>query len=359
MRRLLKVILALGLPALTVLLFACTPKAPPPPPPAPSVNSGFVGNDACQPCHEAEFKSHEKTRHRHTLLAATKAVLGSLAPPPGKLPITGNALYEQDQLVIEMPQKDTGEPVPVPIDLALGSGKTGMTYLAVHDQGSVEIRQSYFPDLKAWKFTPGMEKYDEKVVGVSLDVPATIKCIACHAVSVPNGPLLPDRKFLGVGCESCHGPGVAHVDSMNKGETTPGAKIEGLVGASGEVLNNRCGTCHQTAESIEKDNLSKASTNRFQPFGLAQSECFKKSQGKLTCVTCHNPHEDASTDVKGYEKVCLSCHTTPKTVCKVNPKEKCISCHMPSRLTFPNAPLKVKMAEHFIKVFTPKELKAL
>jgi hypothetical protein len=43
----------------------------------------------------------------------------------------------------------------------------------------------------------------------------------------------------------------------------------------------------------------------------------------------------------------------------VNAKDKCVSCHMPARLAFPNAPLTIKMADHFIRVNTPEEMKGL
>ena len=49
------------------------------------------------------------------------------------------------QLNIVAPNKETNETITAPLDLALGSGKTGITFLAVDSEGSLELRHSYFP----------------------------------------------------------------------------------------------------------------------------------------------------------------------------------------------------------------------
>lgn len=340
-----------GLLGVLLSVAACSPKSVPPP--VEVAARGFVGNAPCEACHAAEFQSHHHSRHMQTLLVAGKTELGALAPSEGAIPGGGKVGWDQEQLLIEFPNKVTEEPVPVPIDLVVGSGKSGMTYLAVHDKGSVELRRSYFPKEKTWHFTPGMEKYDPNVVGVDVSLADTAKCIRCHSVPVPDGPLLPERKFLGVGCESCHGPAGAHVQAMQKGEKSLG--LQSLKGVGGAELNRLCGQCHQTIDSVTKDALSTTATSRFQPYGLSQSKCFKASGDKLTCVTCHNPHQDASTDTKGYEKTCLSCHTAPKKACPVNPKEKCVSCHMPEKAILPGTAIPTKMADHFIRIYRQEE----
>ena len=110
------------------------------------------------------------------------------------------------------------------------------------------------------------------------------------------------------------------------------------------------------APSVERDRLTTKFTNRFQPFGLAKSKCFKASADKLTCVTCHDPHADAATDAKSYEQTCISCHTAPKKACPVNATEKCISCHMPAVPAFSGVQFSVHIADHFIRVWKPGEI---
>jgi hypothetical protein len=85
---------------------------------------------------------------------------------------------------------------------------------------------------------------------------------------------------------------------------------------------------------------------RFQPVGLMQSACYLKSQGALSCSTCHDPHARTSTDTPAYEAVCLSCHRGPsKTPCKVSPTAGCVGCHMPRR----DASRGMMMTDHWIR----------
>ena len=110
--------------------------------------------------------------------------------------------------------------------------------------------------------------------------------------------------------------------------------------------------------------VSTENTNRFQPFGLAESQCFKNSKDTLSCVTCHDSHANVSTDQKAYEAVCLSCHTTVVAhrpapmrttlikLCPVNQKDNCIRCHMPTSSVIDKT-TQTRMADHYIRIFKP------
>ena len=78
------------------------------------------------------------------------------------------------------------------------------------------------------------------------------------------------------------------------------------------------------------------------------SRCFIAGKDRFGCTTCHDPHRAVDTVSLHYEAKCLSCHSRQETAeatprartaaehsagheraCPVNPKAKCISCHMP------------------------------
>jgi len=110
---------------------------------------------------------------------------------------------------------------------------------------------------------------------------------------------------------------------------------------------------------------SPAHTARFQPYGLMKSRCFQASKDTLSCLTCHKPHSNVSSNKETYEKACLSCHdtsgSTSKTqgqaavkACPVNPKSGCISCHMPKRGVLPTSDVDTMMADHHIRIFPSK-----
>ena len=205
------------LPLLVLGSLACTPQKSPLPPSATpetafSEPTPYAGSAACKPCHPAEFQSHQKTFHAASLREATLADLGPLAPTPGTVPGEGRFTLEEGRLVAH---SAVGK---LPLQLALGSGKTGITFLAVLEQTSAEIRQSYFPQEKKWYLTPGLEERSKGIGSAIHKEDKTRQCLSCHAVTLPSTSLLPEKRFFGVGCESCHGPGGEHVTAMQKGD---------------------------------------------------------------------------------------------------------------------------------------------
>ena len=94
-----------------------------------------------------------------------------------------------------------------------------------------------------------------------------------------------------------------------------------------------CGKCHrlpemiQPAGSIRPGNRALA---RFPSVGLLQSACYARSDGRMRCTTCHDPHARTSTDRAAYEAACLECHgESSKAECPVSPRTGCVECHMP------------------------------
>ena len=74
-------------------------------------------------------------------------------------------------------------------------------------------------------------------------------------------------------------------------------------------------------------------------YSMTLSKCYRASEGRLSCITCHDPHvEPSQEEVPVYfNGKCLTCHT--KQSCKLpleirmqaKPADNCIGCHMPKR----------------------------
>jgi predicted CXXCH cytochrome family protein len=70
---------------------------------------------------------------------------------------------------------------------------------------------------------------------------------------------------------------------------------------------------------------------------MRESACYLKSGGKLTCTTCHNPHDipHGEKAAQHYDAVCRSCHTTAFTALvkagRHTEAGNCAECHMPKR----------------------------
>jgi predicted CXXCH cytochrome family protein len=168
-------------------------------------------------------------------------------------------------------------------------------------------------------------------------------CEACHSVSAlgnrvadPNvgWTATADPRFVDVQCESCHGPGLAHVAYPSG--TRPLASVNARADAT-----NGCGECHngthhpfveQWSESVHgrgPNTLYAGSQPACAPchegkaalevtFGVT-SAYQEKGTGEMltiTCAVCHASHGSpypgqlrASIEVPTRENLCMRCHT--------------------------------------------------
>src|SRR5207237_3287456 len=102
-----------------------------------------------------------------------------------------------------------------PLDLAFGSGKAGIAFAVIVSRDVMaEARMSYFPPGKRYYVTPGQNDLPARQLGNVSVGAAARQCFDCHTVAMPADSITPERRFMGVGCESCHGPGSAHVQAM-------------------------------------------------------------------------------------------------------------------------------------------------
>ena len=148
-------------------------------------------------------------------------------------------------------------------------------------------------------------------------------CVVCHEgeggtlKDTPHGQAKNPRAPEAIhGCETCHGPGQAHVDDDAKGHIRKFSQM-----ASADV-NQTCLTCH----------------NRGQHAGWEGST---HEERKLACTTCHSVHHPKSTSfqlvAKTETEVCVTCHRlqvakTERAVAHMPVREgkmECSSCHNP------------------------------
>jgi DmsE family decaheme c-type cytochrome len=116
------------------------------------------------------------------------------------------------------------------------------------------------------------------------------------------------------GCQSCHGPGDAHIDEGGDPE-----KIIRFGTLSAAESSDHCLACHQTQE---KHFSARQGIHRL---------------GDVGCVECHNPHSTAETMLR--EKgaaLCSQCHQAvaarfgmPRSHPMAETGPGCVSCHEP------------------------------
>lgn len=305
----------------------------------------YAGNAACAQCHGEIFRQHEASAHAQALRLVSPSLHGRYFRMNARVrdPLL-NTIYGvragPDGCFMTMEGPSGRESLRA--DLAVGSGRAGQTYLHHAGLGEwITLRISYYRSAHGWTFTPKQKPGEEAFApraGVPMDAARTLSCLRCHTtfqVASPDGPDL-KRSPLGVGCERCHGPAQAHVQSARavfqhkQGAISP---MEDLRHAPSARILSICGPCHSTETSPAiGDPHTEAGLPRFQATALERSACYK-STGALSCITCHDPHTNVSTDVRAYERVCLGCHAGAArrgaARCPVNPSAGCIRCHMP------------------------------
>lgn len=327
---------------------------------SPVADAAYVGTRRCAECHPGEAAYYSRTGHaetfaetRHSEIAARLDGLVFHDPERG---ISYTYEFDEDGLWVTAPER-FGED-RFPLQYALGSGRHAVTFLSLvpstsADSVGIEHRVSWFAEPGELNLTPGHRGLDAtqvvEVFGRIHRNEELSRCVGCHTVTaeVAGDKLVKLRE--NVGCESCHGPGGAHVAAVARGAQGPAVPFsKGNWTAIEEVA--MCGQCHrlpdaELAHTLDPDDHK---LTRFQPVGLSQSPCFLKSEGKLSCSTCHNPHQHASRkSAREYERNCLACHTAPhQTACPVSASENCIRCHMPAVEVHPG----IEFHDHWIRV---------
>ncbi len=362
------------LPALllleTALLLAAACNAPAPtaappaapisaPDPAPMLENRFVGNNACAGCHSREFQAHKGSFHAST--ARPVAELANIVLPQGVLFHSRCRLRREGRdIVVSVGFSKLGAEK---LQYGLGSGKTGITFVTITNKNALfEMRASYFTHARQWYSTPGHRDLSSDEMGLDYPSDGGRLCMSCHTTTLPATGMTPDPRFLGVGCEACHGPAGDHIAAVKRNDLAHLA-IDRLGAYGAEKLNTLCGRCHRTGQNVmDRSPRLATETQRFQAYGIMKSRCFKESKDRLSCLTCHNPHMNASLDMRSYEKACLSCHASTQPsgsgvstgihgkACPVRPRDGCIACHMPARKLIPQAERSPEAVDHFIQI---------
>jgi len=176
----------------------------------------------------------------------------------------------------------------------------------------------------------------------------TAKCLECHEEQgeklkgTPHAQAKNPRSPAATrGCESCHGPGQAHVEDDASGHMP---KIKEM--KPGEV-NQICLTCHNRSDHVawegsghERRNLSCATCHSVHSFKSPEHQLVKKTQTEI-CATCHRlqvaktERAVAHMPVREGKMSCSSCHNPHGSISNVKNlksgsfvSELCISCHM-------------------------------
>jgi tetratricopeptide (TPR) repeat protein len=331
-----------------------TPVAPP----------GYLGTEACAPCHAKRVAEFKATRHFQACRV----------PRPGEMPVgfqAGHGTYRarEPALQFEMVQvgdrffqtsvqgRPTAEKrTSAPIALIYGGGGVlDEVYFTWHDTRLYELPVTWLHPQHRWAIA------SENLRGEGdFGRDTTPRCLECHNTWFEHVPgtrnqYNRDNFILGLTCEKCHGSGRDHIawhQANPKADTGHAIVHPGHL--TRERLTEVCTQCHSNAihprtrsfqyrpgEAL--DDYYKTIVTRYpeedhvanQAQYMRQSKCFQKSDD-LTCVTCHNPHRSGEAARGTPERSCLKCHKSAD--CGEQPRlpagvrSNCVGCHMPARV---------------------------
>jgi hypothetical protein len=273
----------------------------------PIAAADYAGADACRTCHPSEFESQSRSAHAHALAP-------SAAPQPG--------------------------------EWAFGAGIQAITFVSHPARDTYrELGQTWYRSLNAYAVTPGHRTPDGIDFRTFDPAARILRCFSCHSTGPPavdsEDRVVPHE--LGVRCEVCHAPAAAHVRNPALNRLRTPATLSAV------ALNAFCANCHHLDRVVGEEllDLRDPATARSQPLRLAAAACFRNAKGRLTCLTCHSPHDPLEQKLETYNAACQGCHAAPRHTEPIA-RRPCAGCHMPSirldNLVFTN---------HQIAVYSP------
>jgi len=251
--------------------------------------------------------------------------------------------------------------ISVPIRWSFGEG--AQTWVLENQGKLYESLVSFYPKISGLDTTVGDEALTphtaQEAMGRELAPAETKACFGCHASNgVHDRKLTLDTVQPGVTCEHCHVGTSSHLLDAIQGQYDSAPPKLGKM--SSEDISSFCGQCHRTWEAVVRSHFRGEINVRFQPYRLANSRCFNGTDSRISCVACHDPHQDIVRQDSTYDSKCQACHAAPASAstaslataspaaksCPVA-KANCVSCHMP-KVTLPNGHM--TFTDHQIRV---------
>jgi predicted CXXCH cytochrome family protein len=249
----------------------------------------------------------------------------------------------------------------------IGSGTHGYSYAVEHDGHLFQSPISWYAQGHRWDSSPGYP------ASLGFDRPIKVGCLFCHANDVDHVAYSLNRyrpPIFGsttIGCERCHGPGELHVQARERGDVVDGADptIVNPGRLEPALREAVCQQCHLEGEArvvrrgrrpfdfrpglplhlfwsvfVKRPELVGEQRVVSHVEQMVVSRCFKASQGKLGCTSCHDPHRlpAPAEQVAYYRERCVRCHDPGRgqTDCSLasglrqrRNGDDCVACHMP------------------------------
>ncbi|MEO8535554.1 MAG: cytochrome c3 family protein [Flavobacterium sp.] len=362
-----------ALVVLAVLLTSCTNKSDEYIDPR---GTDYAGSESCIQCHQAQYESTFHSSHFKASAPATKEnILGHFTNGKNTFVYDKNTklvMEERNDTLYQVLYKNGKEIEAYPFEILFGI-KHAQTSAYWKNHYTYELPISYYKSINSWATSPGYS-----ATAANFERKIDKECFACHSSNIASRYITTSSDSLtfmtmevedfmskktllyGIDCERCHGPAKKHVQTHLKFPDLKIAKdIVAFKNLNRQQKTDACALCHSGNDKMKlksrfqfkpgeslteyfREIPGSRDTLSYDVHGnqlglLSQSKCFKKSQA-MDCMSCHNPHQDASQNLASYSKICMSCHqetkhkaATVKTLSKSMLENNCVECHMPKQ----------------------------
>jgi tetratricopeptide (TPR) repeat protein len=378
--------------AVTLVLTGCAERQAPEPDESISAveEADFVGSVACVECHLPQYEKWQNSHHDLAMQEANaKTVLGNFDDQKVSIfGIQSHFFRRDDEYWVET-ENGSGETEAFKVAYTFGvqplqqyllefsRGRLQALSIAWDTRTEEEGGQRWFhlyPDEHI--------RYDDPLHWTGLAQNWNYMCAECHSTNLQKNYSANDDSYattwseIDVACESCHGPGSAHIARAKDGDDDSGSGLvlslddhgsavwqmsdeTGIAALSEPALRapiqpESCGRCHSRRGAISLDyEYGKPLLDTHMPAllepglyhadGQILDEVYvygsflqsKMYQAGVTCSDCHDPHSLELKVGGEVSNVCSQCHAPARFANSEHhfhssDDVQCVDCHMPA-----------------------------
>lgn len=329
----------------------------------------YVGDQQCVKCHTANHQQWKTSHHYMSMLLPTpETVKGDFNNVTFNADGVSSRFFKIGEKYFINTEGEDGKNHDYEVKYVFGF-KPLQQYLVAFSNGRMQVpRLSWDTEKKKWFHQYAGQKIaaHDWLHWTGNSQNWNTMCATCHSTNLQKNYNSSTDSYnttfdvINVSCESCHGPGEAHLNYVKGSAYTDGERIKGsflkLVKNDSQLAQiTTCAPCHARASEIAPKHIeSNELLDNYIPQIPDKEYYFEDGQIKeedyiyasflqskmyakgVKCSDCHNVH---STQLKRKgNQTCTQCHlaadydTKKHTFHLLNGEgSKCVSCHMPGR----------------------------
>ena len=340
----------------------------------------FIDNGLCEECHIKEFEEWTDSHHEQAMQKATeKTVLGDFNDARfTHFGVTSLFFIKEGKYFVHTDGPD-GEMADFEIKYTFGVEPLQQYLIEMEGGRSQAISIAWDTNLNRWfhLYPDEAMPYDDPLHWTGRYQNWNSRCGECHTTHYKKGYDFESDSYnttwseINVSCQSCHGPGQAHLEWVRKhkqgemGDSRYGLAVD-FSGNDSRFQVDACARCHSRRHQISvayehgrpfMDDYVPVllSEGLYHPDGQILDEVYvygsflqsKMFQKGVRCTDCHNPH---TTKLKASgNALCVRCHQSkpPDDFPSLQSQEydtkahhfhepdsmggQCVNCHMPAK----------------------------